>query len=105
MLALLAAGLSNKQIAAELYLSTATVERHLATVYRNLGLGRAGGGGPVRDGERARRTVAQPRSCYSSAGRTPRRPGQKGPRTRLMGSMFHLRDAVNYMVAVIRPGP
>jgi len=39
VLALLATGLSNKQIAAELYLSTATVERHLATVYRNLGLG------------------------------------------------------------------
>jgi predicted ATPase/DNA-binding CsgD family transcriptional regulator/DNA-binding XRE family transcriptional regulator/Tfp pilus assembly protein PilF len=39
VLALLAAGLSNKQIAAELYLSVATVERHLATVYRNLGLG------------------------------------------------------------------
>jgi predicted ATPase/DNA-binding CsgD family transcriptional regulator/DNA-binding XRE family transcriptional regulator/Tfp pilus assembly protein PilF len=38
VLALLAAGLSNKQIAAELFLSTATVERHLATVYRNLGL-------------------------------------------------------------------
>jgi predicted ATPase/DNA-binding CsgD family transcriptional regulator/DNA-binding XRE family transcriptional regulator len=39
VLALLAAGLSNKQIAAELYLSTGTVERHLATIYRNLGLG------------------------------------------------------------------
>ncbi|HEX4093651.1 MAG TPA: tetratricopeptide repeat protein [Trebonia sp.] len=39
VLALLAAGLSNKQIAAELYLSTSTVERHLATIYRNLGLG------------------------------------------------------------------
>jgi predicted ATPase/DNA-binding CsgD family transcriptional regulator/DNA-binding XRE family transcriptional regulator len=39
VLALLAAGLSNKQIAGELYLSTATVERHLATIYRNLGLG------------------------------------------------------------------
>jgi len=38
VLRLLAAGLSNKQIAAELYLSTATVERHLATIYRNLGL-------------------------------------------------------------------
>ena len=38
VLTLLAAGLSNRQIAAELYLSTATVERHLATVYRNLGL-------------------------------------------------------------------
>jgi predicted ATPase/DNA-binding CsgD family transcriptional regulator/DNA-binding XRE family transcriptional regulator len=38
VLALLAAGFSNKQIAAELYLSVATVERHLATVYRNLGL-------------------------------------------------------------------
>lgn len=37
MLRLLAAGLSNKQIAAELVLSTATVERHLATIYRNLG--------------------------------------------------------------------
>jgi DNA-binding NarL/FixJ family response regulator len=35
---LLAAGLSNKQIAAELYLSPATVERHLATIYRNFGL-------------------------------------------------------------------
>src|SRR5450756_952908 len=40
VLALLAAGLSNKRIAAELYLSPATVERHLATIYRNLGLGR-----------------------------------------------------------------
>jgi predicted ATPase/DNA-binding CsgD family transcriptional regulator/DNA-binding XRE family transcriptional regulator len=39
VLGLLAAGLSNKQIAAELYLSVATVERHLATIYRNLGLG------------------------------------------------------------------
>jgi predicted ATPase/DNA-binding CsgD family transcriptional regulator/DNA-binding XRE family transcriptional regulator/Tfp pilus assembly protein PilF len=38
VLRLLAAGLSNKQIAAELYLSPATVERHLATIYRNLGL-------------------------------------------------------------------
>ena len=38
MLQLLAAGLSNKQIAAALYLSPATVERHLATIYRNLGL-------------------------------------------------------------------
>lgn len=38
VLRLLAAGLSNKQIAAELFLSTATVERHLATVYRNAGL-------------------------------------------------------------------
>ncbi len=37
VLRLLAAGLSNKQIAAELVLSTATVERHLATIYRNLG--------------------------------------------------------------------
>jgi predicted ATPase/DNA-binding CsgD family transcriptional regulator/DNA-binding XRE family transcriptional regulator len=36
VLRLLAAGLTNKQIAAELYLSPATVERHLATIYRNL---------------------------------------------------------------------
>jgi non-specific serine/threonine protein kinase len=38
VLRLLAAGLTNKQIAAELVLSTATVERHLATIYRTLGL-------------------------------------------------------------------
>ncbi len=38
VLRLLAAGLTNRQIAAELYLSTATVERHLATIYRNLEL-------------------------------------------------------------------
>jgi non-specific serine/threonine protein kinase len=38
VLGLLAAGLTNKQIAATLFLSTATVERHLATIYRNLGL-------------------------------------------------------------------
>jgi predicted ATPase/DNA-binding NarL/FixJ family response regulator/DNA-binding XRE family transcriptional regulator len=38
VLRLLAAGLTNKQIAAELVLSTATVERHLATIYRNLRL-------------------------------------------------------------------
>jgi DNA-binding NarL/FixJ family response regulator len=31
--------MTNRQIAAELHLSTATVERHLATIYRNLGLG------------------------------------------------------------------
>lgn len=38
VLGLLAAGLTNKQIAAALFLSTATVERHLATIYRNIGL-------------------------------------------------------------------
>jgi predicted ATPase/DNA-binding CsgD family transcriptional regulator/DNA-binding XRE family transcriptional regulator len=38
VLRLLASGRTNRQIAAELYLSTATVERHLATIYRNLGL-------------------------------------------------------------------
>jgi len=38
VLRLLAAGMSNKQIAAELYLSPATIERHLATIYRKLGL-------------------------------------------------------------------
>lgn len=39
VLRLLAGGMSNKQIAAELRLSPVTVERHLATVYRKLGLG------------------------------------------------------------------
>ena len=39
MLRLLADGLTNKQIAARLYLSPGTVERHLATIYRKLGLG------------------------------------------------------------------
>jgi predicted ATPase/DNA-binding NarL/FixJ family response regulator/DNA-binding XRE family transcriptional regulator len=38
VLGLLAAGMSNKEIAGELYLSPATVERHLATIYRKLGL-------------------------------------------------------------------
>jgi non-specific serine/threonine protein kinase len=38
VLGLLATGLSNKQIAGHLCLSPATVERHLATVYRKLGL-------------------------------------------------------------------
>jgi DNA-binding CsgD family transcriptional regulator len=38
VLGLLARGLTNKQIAAQLYLSPGTVERHLATVYARLGL-------------------------------------------------------------------
>jgi predicted ATPase/DNA-binding CsgD family transcriptional regulator len=38
VLTLLAAGLSNKQIAGRLYLSPATVERHLATVYGKIGV-------------------------------------------------------------------
>jgi len=43
VLRLLAGGRSNKQIASELFLSPATVERHLATIYRKLGLaGRVG---------------------------------------------------------------
>ena len=39
VLRLLADGLSNKEIAARLYLSPGTVERHLATIYRKLRLG------------------------------------------------------------------
>ncbi|HEX3958492.1 MAG TPA: tetratricopeptide repeat protein [Trebonia sp.] len=38
VLRLLAAGMSNKEIAAALYLSPSTVERHLATIYRKLGV-------------------------------------------------------------------
>jgi ATP/maltotriose-dependent transcriptional regulator MalT len=39
VLGLLAGGLSNKEIAARLYLSPGTVERHVTTIYRKLGLG------------------------------------------------------------------
>jgi len=39
VLRLLADGLSNKEIAARLYLSPGTVERHVGTIYRKLGLG------------------------------------------------------------------
>jgi phospholipase C len=38
VLGLLASGMSNKEIAGALFLSPATVERHLATIYRKLGL-------------------------------------------------------------------
>jgi predicted ATPase/DNA-binding CsgD family transcriptional regulator/DNA-binding XRE family transcriptional regulator len=39
VLRLLADGLSNKEIAARLYLAPGTVDRHLGTIYRKLGLG------------------------------------------------------------------
>jgi predicted ATPase/DNA-binding NarL/FixJ family response regulator len=38
VLGLLGRGMANREIAAELYLSVSTVERHLATIYRKLGL-------------------------------------------------------------------
>jgi DNA-binding NarL/FixJ family response regulator len=40
VLRLLADGLSNKEIAVRLYLSPGTVQRHVTTIYRKLGLGR-----------------------------------------------------------------
>jgi DNA-binding CsgD family transcriptional regulator len=39
VLRLLADGLSNREIAAQLYLSPGTIERHVATIYHKLGLG------------------------------------------------------------------
>ena len=49
---LAAAGLSNKQIAAELYLAEKTVEMHLSRVYRTLGIrSRAGLAGALHQGE------------------------------------------------------
>ena len=75
VLALLATGLSNKQIAAELYLSTATVERHLATIYRNLGLaGRVDAArfamenGLAGQPRESRRVIARPSASASTAG-------------------------------------
>ena len=59
VLRLLATGLSNKDIAAELFLSPATVERHLATIYRKLGVG-----GRV---EAARYAIARGLASSSSA--------------------------------------
>ena len=40
MLGLVAAGRSNKEIAAELFLSERTVERHITTIYRKIGVHR-----------------------------------------------------------------
>jgi DNA-binding NarL/FixJ family response regulator len=38
VLRLIAAGLSNKQIAADLYLGVRTVERHIANIYLKIGV-------------------------------------------------------------------
>ena len=67
VLRLLADGLSNKQIAAELCLSPATIERHLATVYRKLGHRRPGRGDPLR-----RHATGWPPRCADT------RPGEGG---------------------------
>jgi DNA-binding NarL/FixJ family response regulator len=40
VLGFLAVGYSNKQIAAQLFLSERTVERHLTTIYRKIGVHR-----------------------------------------------------------------
>ena len=69
VLRLVASGMSNREVAQELYLSETTIKRHLADVYRKLGIGSRG--------EAARKAMAEGWiSSRDVASDHPRKPDQ-----------------------------